>query len=545
MIIDHGDYLTVIAKLGDARGPDRRAASRRGDRLGRAARHRVYLEVRVKLGPGGLPIDPEPLLAKRARPAGSPANLYSGGDVARLPCRRVRRRRRRRHRDRRLRRARRPPPGRGAVPRARRVRAGARDGADQLRRSGRREEAALRRRARHAPQPRSVLDVPAAEPLPAPAPGHRGRVRRRRRHAGARHRRRRAARACRRTRRSTSDRAALAGRRRRAPARRPRSSRSTARRPPRPAASSRSAARGRRSCAAPSGTRVAVTVLRAGWKDPRPFTLVRAQVKQPTVRHRVLERASATSRSRGSPRRPRPTSPPRSRCSARRTRSSVARPRSAQRPRRPRRSGDRGRRSVPRRRHDRHDPRPAGQRRDPDRAQGRRRRSASRSIALVDQGTASAAEILAAALRDHGRAKLVGLPTYGKGTVQTFFDLDDGSGLKLTTARYFTPKGNSLESKGLVPDVRVDAFAPEEIVEDPMRAVAPAPEVVPQSMSREDDDPQLAAAVKLAQPSSAEWQQVVGRIGCFAKLGLVQPMERGRFTNADGTAGTQRRCSSW
>src|SRR5262249_2740139 len=57
-------------------------------------------------------------------------------------------------------------------------------------------------------------------------------------------------------------------------------------------------------------------------------------------------------------------------------------------------------------------------------------------IALVDQGTASASEILAAALHDHGRAQLVGQTTYGKGTVQTFYDLDDGSGLKLTTARY-------------------------------------------------------------------------------------------------------------
>ena len=85
-------------------------------------------------------------------------------------------------------------------------------------------------------------------------------------------------------------------------------------------------------------------------------------------------------------------------------------------------------------------------------------------IALVDAGTASAAEILAAALHDHGRATLVGVPTYGKGTVQTFFDLDDGSGLKLTTARYYTPKGNSLESKGIIPDVRVEGFAPEEIV---------------------------------------------------------------------------------
>jgi carboxyl-terminal processing protease len=85
-------------------------------------------------------------------------------------------------------------------------------------------------------------------------------------------------------------------------------------------------------------------------------------------------------------------------------------------------------------------------------------------IALVDQGTASAAEILAAALRDHGRARLVGVPTYGKGTVQTFYDLDDGSGLKLTTARYETPKSKSLESNGIIPDVIVQPFTPEEIV---------------------------------------------------------------------------------
>ena len=62
VILDHGDYLTVIAKLGDVKLPTGTALAA-GDRIGRAARHRVYLEVRVKLGPGGLPIDPEPLLA--------------------------------------------------------------------------------------------------------------------------------------------------------------------------------------------------------------------------------------------------------------------------------------------------------------------------------------------------------------------------------------------------------------------------------------------------------------------------------------------------
>jgi carboxyl-terminal processing protease len=113
---------------------------------------------------------------------------------------------------------------------------------------------------------------------------------------------------------------------------------------------------------------------------------------------------------------------------------------------------------------------------------------------LVDQGTASAAEILSAALRDHGRAKLVGQPTYGKGTVQTFYDLDDGAGLKLTTARYLTPKGNSLESKGLAPDVVVDAFTPEVIVGGAGAGSGSDATINAQG----DDDPQLAAAIKLA-----------------------------------------------
>jgi carboxyl-terminal processing protease len=117
-------------------------------------------------------------------------------------------------------------------------------------------------------------------------------------------------------------------------------------------------------------------------------------------------------------------------------------------------------------------------------------------IVLVDQGTASASEILAAALRDHGRAKLVGLPTYGKGTVQTFYDLDDGAGLKLTTARYLTPSGNFLESKGLNPDVTVDAFAPEEIVAGPGAGSGTDATI---DETGEDDDPQLAAAIKIAK----------------------------------------------
>jgi len=66
VILDHGDYVTVIAKLGELALPVD-AAIAAGDRIGRAAHHRVYFEVRVKLGPGGLPIDPEPLLPASVR----------------------------------------------------------------------------------------------------------------------------------------------------------------------------------------------------------------------------------------------------------------------------------------------------------------------------------------------------------------------------------------------------------------------------------------------------------------------------------------------
>ncbi|HLL21777.1 MAG TPA: S41 family peptidase [Kofleriaceae bacterium] len=247
-----------------------------------------------------------------------------------------------------------------------------------------------------------------------------------------------------------------------------------------------------------SGTRVSIAVLRAGWKEPRVFVVVRAQVKLPTVRHRVLEKgigylaiarfAEATS-----------------------TDASAAL------------AALRGSGAL--------DVLVLDLRNDPgglvDQAisvadlfldagtivtiRGRQgtvetqtahKGGAATStpiIVIVDQGTASAAEILAGALRDHGRAKLVGTKTYGKGTVQTFFDLDDGAGLKLTTARFYTPKGNSLESKGLVPDVIVDGIPAEEIVAG---AGSGSGAAVGSDATMRDagaDDPQLVAAVKLAR----------------------------------------------
>ncbi len=79
---------------------------------------------------------------------------------------------------------------------------------------------------------------------------------------------------------------------------------------------------------------------------------------------------------------------------------------------------------------------------------------------LIDGGSASSSEILAGALKDQGRAALVGVRTFGKGTVQTIVDLKDGSSLKLTTARYCTPSGASIQDRGVAPDVEVAQEGP-------------------------------------------------------------------------------------
>lgn len=246
-----------------------------------------------------------------------------------------------------------------------------------------------------------------------------------------------------------------------------------------------------------SGTRVTVSVLRAGWRQPREFVLVRAQVKLPTVRHRVIEKGLGY--------------------------LAISRFSEAT-------SADVGAALGKLRQLGALEALVLDLRNDPgglvDQAilvadhfldggtivsirgrSGTETQAAHKGgiatavpiIALVDQGTASAAEILAAALRDHGRARLVGEPTYGKGTVQTFYDLEDGAGLKLTTARYYTPKGKSLESKGIVPDVRVDAFAPVEIVAGTNGGSGATPGNGATITESGSDDPQLAAAVKLAR----------------------------------------------
>jgi carboxyl-terminal processing protease len=104
----------------------------------------------------------------------------------------------------------------------------------------------------------------------------------------------------------------------------------------------------------------------------------------------------------------------------------------------------------------------------------------ARLAVLVNRGSASASEIVAAALKEHGRAVLVGRTTFGKGSVQTVLPLSGGDAVKLTTSRYYTPSGTSIHEKGILPDV--------VLARDDTPAARPA---------TPGDDPEVAAALKL------------------------------------------------
>jgi carboxyl-terminal processing protease len=128
-------------------------------------------------------------------------------------------------------------------------------------------------------------------------------------------------------------------------------------------------------------------------------------------------------------------------------------------------------------------------------------------VVLVNGGSASASEIVAGALQDHKRAVVLGTKTFGKGSVQTILPLDDNSALRLTTARYFTPKGRSIQATGIVPDIIVESTPQQEGMLDDRKRPSLREENLPGHLQNQQENPtpqqQLDREREKQIPSSA------------------------------------------
>lgn len=135
-------------------------------------------------------------------------------------------------------------------------------------------------------------------------------------------------------------------------------------------------------------------------------------------------------------------------------------------------------------------------------------------VILVNSGTASASEIVAGALQDHGRAIIIGTETFGKGSVQTIVPMPDGAGLRLTTARYYTPSGDSIQAKGIKPDIVVDLLPPSNGSKDDLDVTVIRERDLPNHFTNdgEDDSSLFRKNKKPEGADSGEKEEVAERL---------------------------------
>ena len=132
-------------------------------------------------------------------------------------------------------------------------------------------------------------------------------------------------------------------------------------------------------------------------------------------------------------------------------------------------------------------------------------------VVLVNNGSASASEIVAGALQDWQRAKIVGTQSFGKGSVQTIIPLSDGAGLRLTTAKYFTPKGRSIQGKGITPDIVV------ELPKEPAAKDRPVPAPSLDPLEDLKKDLQVQKAIEVLKTTHAHGPRQAGGAHALAR----------------------------